>query len=248
MADKRAYFKLDVGYLTNPKVAAVAAESPTAVLLHIEAIAYAAQHLTDGVVPLALIVRLAGATKGDAELLIRAGMLIDLGDGDVEVHDYLEHQRSAAEVKGSTDKARRAAHARWSSEDSTEHAEGNASSNASGMPNPMPREKERKRDNTTPRPATPDTFDPWWAVYPRKDAKGQARPAYKAALKKVGADELLALTVQWAQDHAGDDRQFLPLPASWLNGERWADERPGKRAVSASESGSFWDKRVGGAA
>lgn len=140
MADKRAYFKLDVGYMTNPKVLSVLDESPTAVLLHIASIGYAAQHLTDGVVPVKALLRMTGATAEDADLLLAAGLWVNgPTGGKAEIHDYLEHQRSAAEAKGASEKAKRAASARW-----------DASSNASSMPNAsetaMPREEREERE------------------------------------------------------------------------------------------------------
>lgn len=132
MADKRAYFKLDVGYMTNPKVLAVLDESPAAILLHIASIGYAAQHLTDGVVPVKAILRMTGASPEDTDLLFAAG-LWENGptSGKATVHDYLEHQRSSIDVKGASEKAKRAAGARWD-------ASSNASSNASSMPDAMP--------------------------------------------------------------------------------------------------------------
>ena len=136
MADKRAYFKLDVGYMSNPKVLAVMDQSPNAILLHVASIGYAAQHLTDGVVPIKALLRMTGASEGDAQLLYAAGLWIDGPTGGrAEVHDYLEHQRSATEVKGASEKAKRAASARW---DADADASSNAVSNASSMPNAMP--------------------------------------------------------------------------------------------------------------
>lgn len=146
MADKRAYFKLDVGYMSNPKVLSVLDESPTAILLHIASIGYAAQHLTDGIVPVKALLRMTGATQEDGELLVAAGLWIDgPTGGKAEVHDYLQHQRSSAEAKGASEKAKRAASARW-----------DAPSNASSMPlaseTAMPRERgergEREKDES----------------------------------------------------------------------------------------------------
>ena len=152
MTDKRAFFKLDVGYLMNPKVAAVAIESPAAVLLHIAAMGYAAQHLTDGVVPLALVMRIAGATKDDAELLFKHSLLVDRHDGDAEVHDYLEHQRSASQAKRAEVAGQIGAHARWHADRT---ADGNADRIAEGtaepMRHPMPREREEREIKTAPR-------------------------------------------------------------------------------------------------
>jgi hypothetical protein len=133
---------MDVGYLSNPKIAALLDEHPRAILLHLECIAYAAQHLTDGIVPMRLAMRLACSEQCDLDLLLQSGLLIQRDSVNVEVRDYLEHQRSATEVKAAADKGRRAAEARW------EDAQRNASSNAPSMPdallNPMPREREEK--------------------------------------------------------------------------------------------------------
>lgn len=101
---------------------------------------------------------------------------------------------------------------------------------------------ERK---TRPSAAPPDTFEAWWAQYPRKEGKGQAVKAYRAALKVIGADELATLTVRWFADRPDLERRFTPLPASWLSAQRWADERP-QEAKGATRSP--WDRaaRVSG--
>lgn len=155
MADKRAYFKLDVGYLTNPKVAAVGLQSPSAVLLHIGSIGYAAQHLTDGEVPVPLLLRLTGATSDDADLLYASGLWeVGRQDGLAVVHDYLRHQRSADEVKNASDAGKKGAASRWGAKgnakgnaDRMPTAEGDASE--SGMRTPMPREEREEREETT---------------------------------------------------------------------------------------------------
>jgi hypothetical protein len=84
--------------------------------------------------------------------------------------------------------------------------------------------KERKRIQETKRArGTPgDSFDPWWDQYPRKVGKGQARRAYAAALKKVGADKLLTAVIAYPFDLSRPE--FIPHASTWLNGERWADE------------------------
>lgn len=154
MADKRAYFKLDVGYLMNPKVAAVAAQSPTAVLLHVGSIAYAAQHLTDGIVPVALVLRLTGASDADADALVDAGLWVRIDDHTIRVHDYTEHQRSSEQVKRAEEAGKRGATARWSA---TGIVEPDADRNADRMRIAlgtasevgMPREREREKEITT---------------------------------------------------------------------------------------------------
>lgn len=72
--------------------------------------------------------------------------------------------------------------------------------------------------------ATNDAFEKWWARVPLKVGKGQARKAYKAALKKASADELLAGIVRYAAERADQPSKYTAHPATWLNGERWNDE------------------------
>lgn len=168
MADKRAFFKLDVGYYDNPKIVPLLDEDqPWAVHLHQASMAYSAQHLTDGVVRVKTMLRKIPATDADVQALIAAGLWVDLGDGQVRVHDYLEHNRSAAEAKSATDKARRAAAARYvaAPDEAPEHAHDDASgtafSSASGTASGMPREKEREREIKSARKRGTRLPDDW---------------------------------------------------------------------------------------
>lgn len=73
-------------------------------------------------------------------------------------------------------------------------------------------------------------FARWYAAYPRKEGKGQALKAYKAALKKVDAETLLEAAHDAAKRWESRERRYIPMPASWLNGERWLDETPDSEA------------------
>ncbi|HET6870820.1 MAG TPA: hypothetical protein VFH80_33220, partial [Solirubrobacteraceae bacterium] len=67
-------------------------------------------------------------------------------------------------------------------------------------------------------------FDEWYALYPRKRGRGQALKAYKAARKKVGADVLAARLTEQIPNLTARGPEYVPYPATWLNGERWDDE------------------------
>lgn len=73
-------------------------------------------------------------------------------------------------------------------------------------------------------------FDQFWAAYPRKVAKGDARKAWEKAVRQT--PDLLAAclsTLAWQREcrqWTRDEGQFVPYPATWLNGERWSDENP----------------------
>lgn len=72
------------------------------------------------------------------------------------------------------------------------------------------------------------SFDAFWATYPRRVAKGQARRAWATAAKKHDADKILEAVSVFAVRVAHSDPKFIPHPATWLNGERWADETTGQ--------------------
>lgn len=131
MPDKRPYAKYDVGYLSNPKIQALMDDHPRAVLLHQSCINYAVQHATDGLVPVRIAMRIVCAEQSDLELLFANGLLIDLGDRNVHVHDFLEHQRSAAAIKAVSQAGTKGATARWEKvRNANRIAEPNAEGNA----------------------------------------------------------------------------------------------------------------------
>lgn len=84
---------------------------------------------------------------------------------------------------------------------------------------------------TTPPAKTPPTdpadFVAFWSAYPRKVDKGHARKAWATATKN-GTDPA-AITAA-AEAYSGQcarnrtETRFIPHPATWLNGERWADQ------------------------
>lgn len=85
-----------------------------------------------------------------------------------------------------------------------------------------PKEKECVKDDL-------DTqrFESFWQMYPNKKAKANARKAWDK-LKVDGTlytEIMRGLTLhRKSRDWIKDDGQFIPHPASWLNGKRWEDE------------------------
>lgn len=82
--------------------------------------------------------------------------------------------------------------------------------------------KDNKKKNTNN-----PLFDDFWKAYPRHVNKQAAMKAFE----KVNPDEDLLKTIidaiekqkkseQWSKDNG----QFIPHPATWLNGKRWEDE------------------------
>ena len=69
-----------------------------------------------------------------------------------------------------------------------------------------------------------DHFEDFWAAYPRKVAKGNARKAFAAAMKKATIEEISAGLNKQLAALSKKERQYIPHASTWLNGERWNDE------------------------
>lgn len=65
-------------------------------------------------------------------------------------------------------------------------------------------------------------FELFYAAYPRKQGPGQARKAFRAAIRKADLETLLAGIERYRKIKPG--YADWAMPATWLNGERWNDE------------------------
>ena len=88
---------------------------------------------------------------------------------------------------------------------------------------------DTKKKITSPAPST-DGFSEFYAAYPRK----KARPKAEAAWKKIKPDSALRAKImdhvrrssvshEWTKENG----QFIPFPATYLNGARWEDDVDG---------------------
>lgn len=68
------------------------------------------------------------------------------------------------------------------------------------------------------------SFDTFWASYPRKVGKGQARKAFAAAVKKADVENILAGLEKYKAQVSSESIEFVAHPSTWLNGERWDDD------------------------
>lgn len=85
------------------------------------------------------------------------------------------------------------------------------------------KEQEHEQDSIPPKPPQKkpkdDAFDTFWAAYPNKKAKEDARKAFAKALKLTTLDRMLQAieeqknTRQWNEDGG----KYIPYPATWLN-------------------------------
>ena len=88
-------------------------------------------------------------------------------------------------------------------------------------------------------PSIKTSFEVFWENYPRHSAKPKAREAFeKAIYKGISPAKIIEAAARFADDPNRQDA-FTPLPATWLNQERWDDdalpELPDKRASRLSK-------------
>jgi hypothetical protein len=72
-------------------------------------------------------------------------------------------------------------------------------------------------------------LDDLWAAWPkgRKQGRPAARRALKAALKKTNPASIATGLQLWLRYwEAKNEPQFVPMPSTWLNQERWNDDPP----------------------
>lgn len=95
--DSRTYVRVHDGLPEHPKILAAGGDAGW---LWLCADCYCSRQTTDGRIPKALVPRLSDREDPMrlAQILVDVGLWYDRGD-HYEMHDYLEHNRSAAEVK-----------------------------------------------------------------------------------------------------------------------------------------------------
>ncbi len=210
---------------------------------------YCSRNLTDGFIPRAkatCLLPISGLARQDSgqpitwdEInadLVRCGLWEIVEDG-YEVHDYLDFQSSSSEViadrrllhENKVRAGRIGAAKRWHNSTDIAGAIADAKQTHS-VPVPVPKTKDQEtcsplRDEPASEPVA--EFDAFWAEYPRKSDKGHARKAFNGALKKASFETIMVGLRRYEFDHRKlDGRSVIPLPATWLNGERWGDELP----------------------
>lgn len=90
--------------------------------------------------------------------------------------------------------------------------------------------------------STVSSFEDFWSVYPKKEAVGAARKAWKTALKKTTAETLIRAASLYALRRKGEDPQFTAHGSTWLNQERWLDEPDQPAAPKATARGAQVDR------
>lgn len=121
-------------------------------------------------------------------------------------------------------------------------------SGESGVPASPPPQKPKPKKGTTHESYLQilngdlGNFEEWWNLYPRKEDKKPAAKAYKAARAIAQPEEILGGLRRQLPELNQREHRLIPLPATWLNKERW--ENPAPLFSSAAAPGN--DRRPSG--
>lgn len=93
-----------------------------------------------------------------------------------------------------------------------------------------------------------ESFDRFWAAYPRKVDKQRARKAWDKLCPDARLVETILSAVE-AQSHTDqwnrDNGQYIPYPSSWLSGRRWDDENQSASCANPKQHNDYaaynWD-------
>lgn len=77
-----------------------------------------------------------------------------------------------------------------------------------------------------------ERFTEFYAAYPNKKAPARARAAWCKAITRADPDVIIERVKAHAVEWAKSDPRFIPHPATWLNGDRWADAIDAPAATS----------------
>ncbi len=87
-------------------------------------------------------------------------------------------------------------------------------------------------------------FDDFWASYPRKEKKKEAYKIWvKNKLDKIGNQIIKDLIDRQARHDRWEDRAYIPLPTTYLNGEQWNDEIIERIKTPQKQNSQFLSKR-----
>ena len=90
-------------------------------------------------------------------------------------------------------------------------------------------------------------FNAFWVAYPKKKSKDDALKAWlkinpDEQLQQIIIDAVVLATTQ-DQDWMKDNGQYVPFPATYLNGKRWEDEITQKSPKTATNRNSGFVKQ-----
>jgi hypothetical protein len=101
------------------------------------------------------------------------------------------------------------------------------------------------KDGSSKKPSLiEERFDQWWAAYPRKVGKGNAKKIFlKIAPDKTLFEKMMTTLEkakhceQWTKEHG----QYIPHPSTWLGQGRWDDEYGAAEGAAHDDTPFDWN-------
>lgn len=221
------WVRLDDGFPNHPKIIGL---SDGAFRLYITALCYSNAYLTDGIIPQKTVKKLSNSRHISA--LVESNLWEICGD-DIKILGYDEYQFTKERVESERKKAaERKAKSRMS-----RVTEGVTQEEVL-LPHPIPSHTHPipNKDINTTNPTDSD-FNLFWAIYPRKEAKGAARTAFMKAAKKASVEIIIEGAKRFATD-PNRQAEFTAHASTWLNQERWSDEALPSRGINMTRTES----------
>lgn len=251
------WFKVDDGLSSKAETTRIPRSHRTSAMgLWVLAGAWCAKELTDGHVPAHMIEELAG-TDEDAQWLVRAGYWEVVEDGFQFVEWAGEQPLRAAVLeqrRKNTEKVSKWRAQNTPSGNRVTPAVTNANTNSDvTLPpsRPDPTQPLDTPDGVSVQPAAgrssgsgySSEFEEFWAEYPRKEGKGDAAKAFKAAMKRTDLPTILKAVQAYKLATMTSERSMIKMAAGWLRAERWLDEPVVTAAATTGGDGndSLWD-------
>jgi hypothetical protein len=208
--ERMTWVRIDDGFPNHPKIIGL---SDGAFRLYITALCYSNAYLTDGIIPINTVKKLSNSRHISA--LVGANLWEICGD-DIKILGYDEYQFTKEKVETERKKAAD----RMQRSRSLRRTDGVTSGEVQPPhTHPIPIPIPNIDIHTNP---SDSEFNLFWAIYPRKEAKGAARTAFMKACKKAPVELIIEGAKRFASD-PNRQPEFTAHASTWLNQERWTD-------------------------
>jgi len=208
------WVKIDDSFPDHPKIKGLKDDE---FRLYMTALCYSSRYLTDGVIPMNIVrTFIESRSKMPRIQALVDAKLWEIVSDNVVILSYSEYQFTKERVE--TERklaAQRMAKSRESRRTNS------VTSPEVQPPHPIPIPIPIPNIDIHTNPSDSE-FNLFWAIYPRKEAKGAARTAFMKACKKVSVETIIEGAKRFAND-PNRQPEFTAHASTWLNQERWAD-------------------------
>ena len=209
------WVKIDDSFPDHPKIKGLKDDE---FRLYMTALCYSSRYLTDGVIPLNIVRTFIESRSKSSRIsaLVDANLWEIVAD-NVVILSYSEYQFTKERIE--TERklaAERMAKSRGLRRTDTVTEGEVQPPHTHPIPIPIP-----NKDIKIANPSDSE-FNLFWAIYPRKEAKGAARTAFMKACKKASVELIIEGAKRFAND-PNRQPEFTAHASTWLNQERWTD-------------------------